>query len=74
MVKTYAHDAPTPDALEKIPVVHGLFSTLHQVLEAEVPPSRELGLALTRLEEAAMWAIKAIVVNATGSQVEDPGS
>lgn len=33
------------------------------MLSANCPPSRELSLALTKLEEATMWAVKSIARN-----------
>jgi hypothetical protein len=70
MVKTYAYHKPSARALEAITEIREAFSTLHFKLGEVAPASRELSVALTNLETAAMWAIKAIVVNDPESVVE----
>lgn len=70
MLKTYAHHAPGRTAIESIRELRAAFSELHERIEFEAPASRERSVALTNLETAAMWAIKAIVVNDPESAVE----
>lgn len=70
MLKTYSHHTPTPDAIGEIRELRQAFSDLHNLVERLATGSRERSVALTNLETAAMWAIKAVVVNDPGSAVE----
>ena len=67
MKKTYAYHKPSEGGTLKIQELREKFSKLHEELEAVAPKSRELSVALTKLEESAMWAIKAVVCNDTES-------
>lgn len=71
--KTYAYHRPGPEAVAKIAKIRQAYSDLHDVLEQLAPGSRERSLAVTALEESAMWAVKAVVVNDPASAV-DPDS
>lgn len=71
-MKTYAHHTPTSEALDRIRKLRQSFSDLHRLIEVATPASRERSVALTNLETAAMWAIKAVVCNDPGSVVEQP--
>lgn len=73
MKKTYAYHKPGAAAVAKIAALRQAFSDLHELLEANVVSSRERSVALTHLEDAAMWAIKAVVCNDPESEV-DPDS
>lgn len=61
--KTYLYHKPSDDGLDKISTLRAEFSKLHDKIEELAPASRERSVALTQLETAAMWAIKAVVVN-----------
>ncbi len=63
ITKTFAFHEPTLLGHEQITAVREEFSEIHEFLTEVCPNSREKSLALTKLEEAAMWAIKAIVSN-----------
>lgn len=52
--------APEPEALSLQANIRGEVVSLADYLTIEVEPSRELSLALTHLEEALMWAGKAV--------------
>jgi len=67
--KTYAYHKPSELGLEKIAVLRAAFSDLHDTVEQLAPASRERSVALTELETAAMWAIKAVVCNDPASEV-----
>ena len=69
MKKTYAYHKPSEDGLARITALRNAFSMLHDQIEAIVPHSRERSIALTELETAAMWAIKAVVCNDPKSEV-----
>lgn len=59
---TIAQDGPKPtDAqLESQSIIRGQIRTAAVLIERETQPSREQSLALTKLEEALMWAGRAI--------------
>jgi hypothetical protein len=69
MIKTYAYHKPSTAGLEKIARLRKAFSDLHDLIEATAPQSREKSVAFTNLEQAAMWAIKAVVCNDPESEV-----
>lgn len=69
MRKTYAYHKPSDDGLAKITELRNAFSALEDQIEAIAPHSRERSVALTELQTAAMWAIKAVVVNDPASEV-----
>ena len=45
---------------ERIDKVRYMFSGMYDLIEQYCQPSRETSLAITKLEEAQMWAIKGI--------------
>ena len=51
---------PAPEALSIQADIREKVAVLAEHLATEIEPSRELSLALTHLEEALMWAGKAI--------------
>ena len=71
MKKTYQYHKPGDDGVKRIQELRANFSMLHDLIERNSPASREQSVALTQLETAAMWAIKAVVVNDPESVVED---
>jgi hypothetical protein len=68
--KPYAYHKPSSTGLEKINCLRDLFSVVDREMKNVCPPSRELSIAITKLEETAMWAIKAVVFNDKESEVE----
>jgi hypothetical protein len=71
MKKTYAYHKPSANSLLVIKELRGVFSQLSDDLERLTPKSREQSVALTNLEQAAMWAIKAVVCNDPESVMEE---
>lgn len=69
MRKTYAYHKPSEAGLETIRALREAFSALHDKVETLAPHTRERSVALTELETAAMWAIKAVVCNDPESEV-----
>lgn len=65
--KPYAYHAPSPIGLRTIAVLREEFSRLQRIIEDYCPASRHRSVAITELETAAMWAIKAVVFNDPGS-------
>jgi hypothetical protein len=52
--------APTPQQIVQINALKGEFVAVERVL-LDLPGNRERALALTNLEQASMWATKAIL-------------
>jgi hypothetical protein len=67
--KPFAYHKPSDEGLFKINNLREQFSTLKGLIEATCPASRERSVAITELETAAMWAIKAVVFNDPASEV-----
>ena len=53
---------PTADGIERIERVREVGKKLGTMIAMNCPLSREQSLALTHLEDAVMWAVKAIVL------------
>ncbi len=54
---------PTDEQIGRISIVRELCLITYEVILAEVPDSPQRDIAITKLEEASMWANKAIVFN-----------
>jgi len=59
----FAYHAPTGNKAQSHELVRNKCQFLAQTLDSLCPPSRELSLAKTKLEEAMMWANAAIARN-----------
>lgn len=70
MIKTFAYHKPSPAGLDLITELRQKFSDLHEFIRLRAPDAREKSVALTQLETAGMWAIKAVVCNDPNSEVE----
>lgn len=57
----FEYQRPTPEQVQQIESVRTVLKQAHDAVLASVPPSRERSLAITKLEEASMWANKGIV-------------
>lgn len=71
MKKTYLYHQPSEESKEKIRKLREAFSNLDDLIKELTPGSREQSCAITNLEQSAMWAIKAVVVNDPESKVEE---
>lgn len=69
--KTFAYHKPSEDGLMRITILRQSYSQLKELIEGYVPASRERSKAFTELEDSAMWAIKAVVVNDPLSEVQE---
>ena len=69
MLKPYAYHKPSEDGLKKITELRELFSLVDKKIRELSAPSREQSIAITKNEETAMWAIKAVVYNDPESEV-----
>lgn len=67
--KTYNYHKPSGDGLERITKLRQAFTDIDTLIQELAPQSRERAVALTNLEQAAMWAIKAVVCNDPESEV-----
>ena len=59
----FAHHAPTDGQPERYERIRGACNQLALLLNTNCPPSRELSLAMTKLEEVVFWANAAIARN-----------
>lgn len=67
--KPYAYHKPSSDGQERIDRLRLAFSDVARVIAETCPDSRHKSTAITQLETAAMWAIKAVVFNDPTSEV-----
>ena len=70
--KPFAYHKPSDDGFARITRLREAFSLVKRAIEDNCPESRQRSVAITELETAAMWAIKAVVFNDPKSEVE-PG-
>jgi len=61
--KPFAYHKPSDDGFVRITNLREAFSIVKNAIEDNCPPSRHQSVAITELETAAMWAIKAVVFN-----------
>jgi isopenicillin N synthase-like dioxygenase len=53
---------PTPDTVDKVVRLREAAKKFGLAVFRESPPSREQAQAIAKIEEAAMWAVKATVI------------
>lgn len=63
--ESFKHHDLQHEQIERCNEIRIRSGNLAKFLHANCPPSRELSLATTKLEEVAMWANKAIACNET---------
>lgn len=56
----FTYHKPTQEKAEKYPVIRGEAKDFAYTVDLECPDSREKSLAMTKIEEAVMWANAAI--------------
>lgn len=61
--RAFVYHPPHSDQQERYIALRGKGRSLAEILVENCPPSRELSLALTKLEEALMWANASIARN-----------
>ena len=61
--KDFIYHPPKGDQTKRYGEIRNAGSTMAQLLLADCPRSRELSLALTKIEEAVFWANAAIARN-----------
>jgi hypothetical protein len=67
--KPFAYHKPSDDGMTRINALRESFSAVKAAIETHCPESRQRSVAITELETAAMWAIKAVVFNDPKSEV-----
>jgi hypothetical protein len=75
--KPYAYHKPSESGLARITRLREHFSETERLIkevcvDQDGKPTRQQSIALTKNEETAMWAIKAVVFNDPQSVVETP--
>ena len=48
------------DQLDRVDLIRQNFTQLYDYLDSEIPTSREKDIYTTKMEEACMWAVKAV--------------
>ena len=69
--KPFAYHKPSIDGTNRINALRHAFTVVKRTIEETCPESRHRSVAITELETAAMWAIKAVVFNDPQSEVEN---
>ncbi|MEY2873489.1 MAG: hypothetical protein RLZZ373_860 [Pseudomonadota bacterium] len=72
--KPYAYHKPSDDGMDRINRLREAFSAVDRAIKETCPDSRQKSVAITELETAAMWAIKAVVFNDPASVIEPPAA
>lgn len=67
-MSVFEHKIPTVEQRIGLRVVKERYERLYEDIEYYAPPSRYRSIALTKLEELAMWVNKAITHGAEGDQ------
>lgn len=67
MTSYYSHKL-TEEAAGKAETVRMEFTKLHTLISETLPKTRETSVALTNLEQSAMWAIKSLAVSYPASE------
>lgn len=70
-INNFVYHAPLPHQPEKYESIRGQANNLSHHLNACCPPSRELSLAQTKLEEAIFWANAAIARNEPNAMLDE---
>lgn len=60
---SFEYNAPDAEQLERLKRTRSAIRDAYNVIMKELPPCRERSLAITKLEEASMWANKGVVFN-----------
>lgn len=67
VARSMTNHTPSDEAIDKIENLRAQAKAFAYELIISVEPSRERSLALTHLEDAVMWGVKAIVLEQTGT-------
>lgn len=64
--RSLTNHTPSADAIEQIESIRRTGKSLARVVIGQTETSRESSLALTKIEEAVMWAAKAVILDEQG--------
>jgi hypothetical protein len=67
----FSYHPATPDTAESYAHLRQMFEALALAVDGQAPDSREKSLAITHLEDALMWANKAIAMTTPVDDVND---
>jgi len=70
--RNFKHHAPSFDQKHRYTNIRSAASDLASMLNTHCPPSRELSLAMTKLEEAVLWANASIARNEAADESGEP--
>lgn len=62
----FDYEEPSEEQLRRIKGLRDAFEKADQMISYYLKPCRETSLYKTKIEEAAMWAVKSIAVGETG--------
>jgi hypothetical protein len=62
ILKSMTNQTPTTSQITKIEDIRDAYKKTVEVLLTNYDDSRELSIAITKLEESLMWAVKSIVL------------
>ena len=71
-LKAHTDHRPSADVQATMAGLRGMFMATVSTLDAQIPECREKSLAFTALEEAAMWAMKALALTDPGGEGSSP--
>ena len=71
-LSAFASHRPSAEVQASMTEMRVAFQSLAGRLDTTIPACREKALAFTALEEAAMWAMKALALTDVGGVVVDP--
>lgn len=72
--QNYSYHKPMEDTVKTHELIRNEGKRMAYVIEEECPTSREKSLAMTKLEEAVMWANASIARNLSAAQPKIGGS
>lgn len=64
--QSLTNHTPSDDTVERIESIRKTGNNLALVVVGHTETSRESSLALTKIEEAVMWAVKAVILDGEG--------
>jgi len=71
-LKSHGYHRPSTEVQEVMAGMRAVFMATVSALDEQIPECREKALAFTALEEAAMWAMKALALTDPGGEVISP--
>lgn len=71
-LKSHTYHRPSAAVQDQMGELRTMFIHLVAHIDAEIPECREKSLAFTALEEAAMWAMKALALTDSEAVVVSP--